>query len=197
MPQINRFNVRLEHFAVYTKAFTPEEVEQIVFLENLQNFEKGSVGGEGVNSRVELESRNSDISWIHQDSNSQWIFDRFSYCVSTVNHHHFMYDIDGYDAFQYTKYGEGQYYNWHLDVHFDYLNWERKISAVIMLSDPDEYRGGELEIIANGNPEKSLKLKPEKGDIVFFASWMPHRVVPVISGVRKTLVCWVMGKRNG
>ena len=65
-----------------------------------------------------------------------------------------------------------------------------------MMSDPSEYEGGELEICINGNIDKPIKLKPEKGDIVFFASWMPHRVAPIISGTRKTLVTWVMGKRE-
>ena len=39
-------------------------------------------------------------------------------------------------------------------------------------------------------------VKPQIGDIVFFDSRMPHRVTPITSGVRKSLVCWVMGKNT-
>ena len=66
----------------------------------------------------------------------------------------------------------------------------------MLLTGPDEYEGGELEIINNGNLEEKISFKPNKGDVVFFASWMPHRVVPVTSGLRKSLVAWVMGERE-
>lgn len=75
-------------------------------------------------------------------------------------------------------------------------NYERKISASIMLTDPKKYEGGEFELITNGNIEEPFVVKPNKGDVIFFASWMPHRVRPVTSGVRKSLVCWVMGERT-
>jgi predicted 2-oxoglutarate/Fe(II)-dependent dioxygenase YbiX len=81
-------------------------------------------------------------------------------------------------------------------VEFGWQNYQRKISAVMMLTGPDEYEGGELEVCNNGNFEDIQILKPNKGDIVFFASWMPHRVKPVTSGERKSLVMWVMGKRQ-
>lgn len=66
----------------------------------------------------------------------------------------------------------------------------------LMLSDPDEYKGGELEIVHTGNLDDKVSFKPNKGDMVFFASWMPHRVAPVQSGTRKSLVAWIMGERE-
>ena len=196
MPHIDRYAVVLEQFAVWEKAFTPDECDQIVFLENLQNFEKGSLGIEG---SVDKLYRNSEVIWIREDQNSAWLFQKFSPIVSRVNYERFMYDIDGYDAFQYTKYeaSEKQHYDWHVDSHCEYLNRDRKISATLMLSDPSEYEGGEFECIHQGNPNRSYRAKPQKGDIVFFASWMSHKVHPVLSGTRRSLVCWVMGTRNG
>ena len=69
------------------------------------------------------------------------------------------------------------------------------ISAVILLTDPQKYEGGELQVVTNGNIEQPMTFKPPAGSVVFFASWMPHRVVPVQKGIRKSLVAWIMGKR--
>ena len=60
-----------------------------------------------------------------------------------------------------------------------------------MLSDPEDYEGGELEINIGGN--NFDKIEMEKGDVAFFDSWFTHRVNPVISGTRRTLVFWAHG----
>ena len=57
----------------------------------------------------------------------------------------------------------------------------------LMLDDPDDYEGGELQICHMGNFNDVITVKPKKGDIVFFASWMPHRVAPVTSGTRRSI----------
>jgi len=66
-----------------------------------------------------------------------------------------------------------------------------------MVSDPEEYGGGEFEIVTGGNLNDTKKFKMDRGDILFFASWMPHRVLPVTHGKRKSLVSWVMGEYKG
>ena len=65
----------------------------------------------------------------------------------------------------------------------------------IWLSDPDEYEGGEFDIESEG-PYADLRydtLKLPKGSIIIFPSSFWHRVRPVISGVRKSLVIWFQG----
>ena len=190
-----KYNAPLECFAVWENGFTPEEIDKINFLEDLQNFDRAKVGKETSDAKKEI--RDSEVAWIVPDHNSNWLFERLGQITSAVNHQHFMYDIEGVETLQYTKYKLDQHYTWHWDVEFGWQNFQRKISAVMMLTDPEEYEGGEFEICINGNFEDTRVLKPKKGDIVFFASWMPHRVKPVISGERKSLVMWVMGKRNG
>lgn len=196
MPQYLKYNRPLPQFKVIEKYFTDEEVDKIIDLEELQNFTEGKVGSNKSGGVLDSKARDSEISWIHPTQQSQWVFDKFGYLLGQVNHDVFMYDVDGFEAFQYTKYNKSQHYDWHFDVHTEYLNWERKISASIILSDPREYSGGELEVINTGNPEKSYVARPNKGDIVFFASWMSHRVRPVTKGTRRSLVAWIMGKRS-
>lgn len=190
-----KYGVELSCFAVWENGFTPEEVDQIIDLEKLQTFEKGRIG-QNNNDPAPTEVRDSEVSWIHQDQHSEWLFDRLAGITARVNYDHFLYNIDGIEAFQYTKYEPGGHYTWHWDRHLGYENWERKISLTVCLSDPEEYEGGELEIVHTGDITKPVSLKPKKGDIVYFSSYMPHRVVPITSGTRRSLVGWIMGKRE-
>lgn len=195
MPSYLRYNRQLPQFKVIEKHFSSEEVDKIIDLEELQQFTQGKVGGNGAGS-LNSDARNSDISWLFPSSQSQWVFDKIGFLMAQVNHDAFMYDIDGFESFQYTKYNKGQHYDWHFDTQVEFLNWERKMSIVLVLSDPKEYSGGEFEIMNVGHPEKTFASKMNKGDVLFFASWMPHRVRPVTKGLRRSLVTWVMGKRT-
>lgn len=194
MPSYFKYIRKLPQYCLIENFFTEEEVDKIIDLEELQEFTKGQVGSPN-NAKLNTEYRDSDISWLHFNPESQWIFDKVGFLLGQINHAHFMYDIDGFDAFQYTKYKPKQHYNWHIDAINEYHSFERKISLSVILTDPKKYGGGEFELVPEGNIEKPISMKPPKGSIIFFASWMPHRVAPVKSGVRKSLVAWIMGKR--
>jgi PKHD-type hydroxylase len=85
----------------------------------------------------------------------------------------------------------GGHYNWHDDTDWaNYSMYDRKITAVLMLSDPSEYTGGELEF-KNGDVYTDL----EKGSLITFPSYLRHKVNPVTSGVRVSLVFWAEGPR--
>ena len=64
----------------------------------------------------------------------------------------------------------------------------------IQLSDSDEYEGGDFEfdndILANP-PDKNILR--EKGRVLIFPSFLPHKVNPVTKGIRKSLVTWIEG----
>ena len=116
--------------------------------------------------------------------------------------------INGCEDVQYGVYDVGDYYDWHVDQddHLKpYPSWKdgksinfpgcRKISVSLMLSGPDEYEGGELDIEVKG-PHRDLRydtFKLSKGSIIIFRSCLWHRVRPVTSGVRKSLVTWFRG----
>ena len=193
---VQQYFKQLNQFCVAEGAFTEEQVDQIIDLEDLQKFQRGSVGNGNGSGKVNKKARDSEVMWIHHDQNSDWLFQTFSNLVSRVNYDHFMYDIEGFENFQYTRYRKGEFYDWHIDSGDMWNPYERKISASIVLSDPKDYEDGEFQCIIGGRVDEPMTIKPKKGDVVFFASWMPHRVLPVKKGVRKSLVCWVMGKRN-
>ena len=197
---VQKFSRVFSEFCVVNETFTHEEIDKILDIEDLSRFNKGRVGTDASLSKKE---RNSDIFWIVPENimsdNSEWLFQKFSNIVSYVNYDHFMYDITHFDAFQYTKYSskDKQHYDWHVDEGGNtfYSSVRRKMSASIMLSDPDEYEGGEFHCILNGKVQEPVVLKPKKGDAIFFPSNIPHKVAPVTSGVRRSLVVWVLGPR--
>ena len=76
----------------------------------------------------------------------------------------------------------------------------RKLSVTVSLSDPSEYKGGELEFdFRNLDPDKKRNVRKckeilPKGSIVIFPSFCWHRVCPVKSGTRYSLVVWNLGR---
>ena len=75
------------------------------------------------------------------------------------------------------------------DVHMENEQPVRKISMTLLLNDPSEFEGGDLEIKA---PGKFAELK--QGHAIIFASFLNHRVNPVRRGLRQSLVVWFGGK---
>ena len=99
------------------------------------------------------------------------------------------FDVKFPQECQIGKYENGGHYNWHIDAFPpDEKNMQRKLSAVLLLNDPSEYEGGELEF--EGMPEFKLE---GKGSIVVFPSLIRHRVTPVTSGTRYSATCWALG----
>jgi PKHD-type hydroxylase len=181
-------------------AFNPEECKKILELGELMVFHAGSVGNNVVDSKV----RDSDVAWINDDPNPslpdldmrRWLIQRMADTVGMVNRDKFQMLLDSFYPMQFTKYGLNQHYDWHVDVHEDLeSNEHRKLSAVLMLTAPEDYEGGELELNIGGNPDTPLVLKPPVGTVVFFYSHVPHRVKPVTSGNRASLVVWGLGPK--
>jgi len=147
-----------------------------------------------------LEGRNdvrkSKISWLVDNYLREQLF----YSINLYNKQHWNYDIDGCDSIQYGIYSGGGYYDWHVDDEEETpiitgKLLARKLSMTIWLNDPDEYEGGEFDIETKG-PHMDLRyeiLKLSKGSIIIFPSDKWHRVRPVTSGVRKSLVTWFRG----
>ena len=192
---VNKYNKILPKFGVMKEIFSKEEIDNIIFLEKLMSFTAGKTGHQ-FDQKHDPDVRNTQICFFPPDENTHWLYEKISNICSHANNDLFMEDIDHMEDIQYSVYEEGCHYDWHVDEFSEFSSTQRKISGVVFLTDPDEYEGGELEIITKGNPEKSEKLRSLKGDVAFFASTHPHKVHPVTKGIRRTLVFWVMGKRS-
>lgn len=101
------------------------------------------------------------------------------------------YDITGFQDTQLGRYVEEGHYDWHADTNGTDTDdgLQRKLTAVLLLNSPENFKGGDLEIDPK-NPRTPIK---DVGGLVVFPSFLVHRVTPVLSGVRYTAVCWAIG----
>ena len=172
--------------------FTPKQCEMVINAgraEPRQNAGVGNDKGDG-GSGVDTETRTSHISWIPFSKTPEMYKDIEKF-MKTTNNNHFGFDgMTITEMAQYTEYPEGGFYEWHVDndTNFAHEPPVRKISMTCLLSPESEFEGGDLELTKPGNV---AKLK--QGHAIFFASFINHRVTPVIKGNRKSLVMWFGG----
>lgn len=172
----------------FENAFLNEEYDYINNLQGLYPFEKAKVVDDTINE--DHKARKSQIKWLYHDEKSDWLYSKIETMVMEANQ---VWNFDLYsikDSIQYTEYYEGGgHYDWHMDIGPFPIN-NRKISITIQLSDPDDYIGGDLEIWTGNGLQTCAR---QKGAALLFPSYMLHRVTPVTSGTRKSLVLWVGG----
>lgn len=183
----------LESFVIWENGFSQDEIDRIVAAGELCEFKKGEVGG-GAAALIDARTRDTDITWLEQNDANAWIYQKMAEAAARVNYDKFQFDLSHFQQLQYGKYKPGGHYKWHYDCGPN-LNEHRKLSFVLGLSDPNSYEGGELQINANGDANEPHSLKIKRGDLVVFPSYISHRVTPVTSGERMTLVGWVIGPK--
>lgn len=192
-----RLNVTYS-WTYWDDAFTNDELSHIEKICSLQEAESATVLG--INDISEIEKiRKSKIRFYQKDENTNWIFERLNSVISTINDRYYNYNLNGYSMFQYTEYHalENGKYDWHMDMEHgrNTLNVTRKLSMTLCLSNPEkDFLGGEFQINM-GNHEDSETLQMKRGRIIFFPSYIIHRVKPVTQGVRKTIVVWITGPK--
>ena len=143
---------------------------------------------------VMLKSRKSKTCWV----NDQWLYDIVFDFMNNANvSSGWNFEISSAEAMQLTKYERGGFYSYHVDgdgftqynlPDNEFLhNKTRKLSMTIVLN--DEYESGEFQFFT----DKTL-IKEKQGTVIVFPSYMQHRVRPIKSGIRYSLVVWFLGK---
>lgn len=132
--------------------------------------------------------RSSMIAWIDRDSKSEWLFDSI-WEASLIANASFNFDLVGFkEPLQFSEYAVGSHIKWHSDAGAGFIS-TRKLSVSIQLSDEKDYVGGGLEFCPGGEP----LLSRNKGAVIAFPAYMPHRVARIRSGFRRSLVAWIHG----
>jgi PKHD-type hydroxylase len=143
--------------------------------------------------------RNSEVKLHYANQDNEWLFDRLLAVAGLINDNFYSYDLLGFDHFQYTEYnGPGTKYDYHTDMLFGAnipqgMELARKLSFSLVLSDPSEFNGGDFEIQLGSR--SSDKLEQRRGRILAFPSYILHRVTPIVSGSRRSLVFWAVGPK--
>jgi PKHD-type hydroxylase len=163
-------------------AFTPAECRAIVALGDAASATAG---------RVELGAdtyRVSKIVWIEPGEPAHWIYHRLGVLFAQANRHYGLELIGLVEALQFTVYGPGQHFDWHIDLGSGQTS-ARKLSMTVQLSEAGDYSGGALEFINAPSPAAAREI----GAATMFPSYLAHRVAPVQAGVRRSLVAWAYG----
>ena len=208
------------YFWYFKSAMTPRFCDEVIKYALEQKETMAITGGQGrerdlIKKPLDKEEvrnlkykRNSDLVWL----NDTWIYKEIHPFVHEANQKAgWNFEWDRSESCQFTKYKQGQYYDWHCD------GWDkpyqrkegdpdngkiRKLSMTCQLTDGSEYKGGELEFdFRNYDPhmrdESKHKIKCKeilpKGSIIVFPSFLWHRVKPVKKGTRYSLVVWHLG----
>ena len=174
-----------------TPLFMPEQCQKIIDCGRRQTPQKAQVGMGRPGGGIDTNKRTTTISWIPFKEMPE-MYDDLNNFIQRANLNHFGFgDIQITENAQFTEYPEGGFYDWHMDCDLIMKNEPpvRKISMTLVLSPETDFEGGGLEIAKQGQI-----IKPKQGHAVFFASFVNHRVVPVIRGLRKSLVMWFGGE---
>ena len=163
--------------------FLEEEVNQIIELGDALVFSGKGREGRVKNDIIDHNIRNSRIAWIHPGKDTWWLFDRAIMVFKSG------LPFSTLQSMQYTVYYDKGHYDFHRDIGTgDEIMKARINVGILQLSSPSEYKGGVLQIkLEDGEVIDVMK---NKGMTTTFPIDLLHRVTPVTSGVRKTLIMW-------
>lgn len=106
-------------------------------------------------------------------------------CVRHFNDRCWRFALGGGLELNLLRYRAGDHYRrWHTDLFAEAST--RKLSFTVQLS--EDYTGGALWM-----QEHTAPASRQRGDIVLFPAFLPHRVEPVTAGERLALVGWMHG----
>ena len=207
--------MNLEYYYWYFQSAIPPKICDDIIKYGLDQKEQLALTG-GLTEKKEEEKltekelkdlskkRKSNIVWM----NDRWIYREIQPYIRIANQSAgWNFEWDWSESCQFTKYKLNQFYDWHCD------SWNkpydkpkdpnshgkiRKLSVTVSLSDETEYEGGDFEFDfrqsdeGSNQPQVCKEIRP-KGSIVVFPSFVWHRVKPVTSGTRYSLVMWNLG----
>lgn len=104
-----------------------------------------------------------------------------SLLASVINQVYWGFDIDPQPSAWMQTYREGNDYAMHQDTSPGY---NRKLTAVVLLSEPEAYLGGALRIHLG---DIVWEVPDEQGTVIVFPSWINHSVSEVVSGTRQSI----------
>ena len=148
--------------------------------------------------------RKSKVYWFEREKHLALdnLFNKLNLAIEKINDDYYNYDLNGYSSIQYTTYSGDElgHYDYHIDMSIGYNIDEtqlkygdsRKLSLSLILSDSDSYEGGKFTMRLNKNEHE---MPQKRGRILFFPSFISHKVHPITKGVRKSIVVWVEGPK--
>lgn len=175
-------------FYIYRENFlSPEQCKKYINLIDSQETQTGKLVGTGKdyeNPNVRL-TQNIEF----EDDKLQ---SKISMVLELANLKHYKYKVNSLDKLRLLKYGVGGRYEWHTDLGSgDYSN--RKLTAIVQLSNEQDYEGGDLEFGLTQEDGSLIKGNRKQGTILVFPSFLSHRISPLTKGKRYSILTWLEG----
>ena len=172
--------------------FGDDEIEAIKNFElALPDYEPATVRKDGDKAAIDHAVRECDVNWLRPNPGNRWFYEKVGHAAQEANSFRWRCELPGFnEPLQYTRYrGEdNHHYEWHMDMGAGRLSL-RKISFSLILQNAEE--GGDFEIFTQ---QQILTLdKLTVGSLLFFPSYIMHRVTPIIRGERISIVGWLGG----
>jgi len=178
-------------YYVYNNYFSKKFCDEVIKYGKSKILETARLSKDKINFNV----RKSKTTFF---TNELWITKELNKLIENANEVSFNFDIERPETIQFTEYSTTEHYTWHCDpfpiTEENKNNLTRKLSLTVALNDGNEYKQGFFQIKENDKIHQVEQLK-NNGTVVVFPSYQYHRVLPVLKGVRYSLVSWYLGKR--
>ena len=197
-PDVNKVQTcpLLDKSAMSRKVFTVQECKKII--EMARTWEQ--VDAEIQTKNPEAESvknedyRNCKMYGPPVDKTESWLWigEKISAAIYSFNANEgWKFNLVGMaERPMMMEYEEGQgKYDYHIDLGPSRLASTRKLGFTLFLN--DDYGGGEFQI--KTGRENYIPPQQETGNLLFFPSYLVHRVTLVTKGTRFGIVGWVHG----
>lgn len=178
-----------ERHVLFPNLLTPEQCDQAIEMFNCYEPTAGGVGMNGTTyeySRL----RQCEVTYVGNNDHTKWVHD---ICEAAMVEANKVWNFDIRDFSQPMRmmdYRAGDHFgSWHQD-HGPGKTCYRKLTIVVQLSDPDDYEGGMFEIAGGEVPEEYHQ---NRGAAIVFPTYYYHRVDPITSGRRRTIVHRAIG----
>jgi PKHD-type hydroxylase len=143
--------------------------------------------------------RRTKIRFINAgDWRFEYIFNIFWKTGISANDDFFQFNISRLTYLQFAEYNSNVQaeYKTHHDVFWmnNDPEYHRKLTAVVQLTDPLTYVGGDFQMFDLAQNPNADEIKTQ-GTVIFLPSFIEHQANPVIKGTRYSLACWFDGPK--
>jgi len=184
-------------WAFYQSKFSKERCEYIISTIKSRPAQASVMGVNG--ERADDQYRRSRIRWVYPgDPELNWLFGDIWSMALQANDDFFDFHLARMGYLQVAEYkaSEKGEYKSHQDVFW--MNgdpkYHRKLSAIIQLSDPNSYDGGDFEVYGTQQPLPASVIRSQ-GTAIFFPSFVQHAALPVTMGTRYSVAAWIDGPK--
>ena len=177
----------------YNNRFSKEQCDWILTEGMKIPSQQASLGVNNMNVGINTDYRRSTVRFITKEHTQfNWLFDEMWKMAIEANDQWFGFHLSRLDFIQLAEYDaeyEGEYKRHHDVFWINNTNYHRKLTAVVQLTDPSEYEGGNLVLFNQNQPLDPNQIK-NQGSAVFFPSFIEHQAEKVTKGKRYSLAVW-------